>query len=471
MKNKKIMSMILVAGITIGGTGFMPAKALAAANDKVQVINNTVVSQKDLKQQSYDLLNKIKENPTEADIKTARKMISSISDLSYTSAYTYLLNLYVDKNIDKGISTIDELINAYKKNQSITSMEQKFGFNTNLLAENLSEEEQMAMAQILPIINTLSFGMDSKMKTSDENKKVQLEGTIDISIMNMPIEAKVWIDMDITGATPKMKFIIEIPNSIKMFLPAELKDKQYLIYDMETILKASGVNQGQMAGFGDIMNSAEIFGKKFNASFNEFIKIADAKYSIVSRGDLATLDKETAQEVSKLYKIDLNNEKLIGIINDALKDYSMKKIFKNYINDSMKLDPTVKGQEITDKDLEEGIEEITKALMEMGDSLKFDMAYECGVNKEGYVSYEKGSFTVAVDSAKLNALMAPENPAQNTEKSKAPNSKYTFTLNFGSNLSNINKEIKLTPMPEVNEKNSIDIMQLLIASSTVQQGM
>ncbi|KOA19970.1 hypothetical protein CLHOM_15350 [Clostridium homopropionicum DSM 5847] len=470
MKKKKIISMVLAAGLTVGGTGFLPVKALAATNDKVQVIN-AVVSQKDLKQQSYDLLNKIKENPTEADIKAARKMISGISDLRYTSAYIYLLNLYVDKNIDKGISPIDELLNASAKNQSITSMEQKFGLNTSLLAENLSEEEQMAMAQILPIINTLSFGMDSKMKTSDENKKIQIEGTIDISVMNMPVEAKMWIDMDITGATPKMKYIIEIPNSIKMFLPAEFKDKQYLVYDMETILKASGANGAQMAGFGDIMKSAEVFNKKFTASFNDFIKIADGKYDLVSRGDLATLDKETAQEVSKLYKIDLNNEKLLGIVNDALKDYSMKKVIKNYINDSMKLDPTIKGQEMTDKDFEEGIGEITKALGQLGDSLRLDMTLECGVNKEGYISYQKGSLKVTVDSAKLNALNAAENQKQNAANTKAASSKYTFTLNFDSKLSNINKEIKLAPMPEVNEQNSIDIMQLLIASSSVQPGM
>lgn len=470
MKKNKIISMVLAAGLIVGGTGFTSVKTLAATNDKVQVVN-AVVSQKDLKQQSYDLLNKIEENATEADIKTARKMISGISDLRYTSAYTYLLNLYVDRNIDKGISPIDELLNASVKSQNITSVEQKFGLNTNLLAENLSEEEQAAMAQILPIINTLSFGMDSKMNASDENKKVQLEGTININVMNMPVEAKIWVDMDITGATPKMKYIIEIPNSIKMFLPAELKDKQYLIYDMETILKASDANAGQMAGFGDIMNSAEIFGKKFTASFNDFIKVADGKYDIVSRGDVATLDKETAQEVTKLYKVDLNNEKLMGIINDALKDNSMKKVFKNYINDAMKADPTTKGQVMTDKDIEDGIEEITKALGQLGDSLKLDMTLDCGVNKEGYISYQKGSLKVTVDSAKLNALMAQGSSGQTTVNPNVSNSKYTFTLNFDSKLTNINKEIKLTPMPEVNEKNSIDIMQLLMASSSVQPGM
>lgn len=467
MKKKKIISMVLAAGLTVGGTGFLPVKALAAANDNVQVIN-AVVSQKDSKQQAYDLLCKIKENPTEADIKAARKIISGISDIRYTSAYTYLLNLYVDRNIDKGISPIDELLNASAKKQSITSVEQRFGLNTNLLAENLSDEEKAAMAQILPIINTLSFAMDSKMNASDENKKVQLEGTIDINVMNMPVKAKMWVDMDLTGATPKMKYIIEIPDNIKMFLPAELKDKQYLIYDMETILKASGANAVQMAGFGDIMNSAEIFGEKFTASFNDFIKIADGKYDIVSRGDVSTLDKETAQEVTKLYKINLNNEKLMGIINDSLKDNSMKKVFKNYINDIAKADPTTKGQVMTDKDIEDGIEEITKALGQLGDSLKLDMTLDCGVNKEGYISYEKGSLKVTVDSAKLNALMAPGSTAQNNNTS---NSKYTFTLNFDSKLSNINKEIKLTPMPEVNEKNSIDLMQLLIASSSVQPGM
>ncbi len=40
MRNKKIISMALAAGMLIGGIGFTPVKAMAATEDKGQVVQN-----------------------------------------------------------------------------------------------------------------------------------------------------------------------------------------------------------------------------------------------------------------------------------------------------------------------------------------------------------------------------------------------------------------------------------------------
>ncbi|MGY0373130.1 hypothetical protein [Clostridium sp. JNZ J1-5] len=467
MKNKKIISIVLTAGMLLGGIGVQPIKAMAATGESVQA--ETKVNDQELKTKAYELLKQIRVNPNEKDIKEARKILTNISDQTYKSGYSYLLGLYIDRNIDKNISPMDELLKAYGMNQNITSAEQQMQFDINLKGENLSEDEKAMLAQILPIINTFKMGIDAKSKTSDENKKAQVEGNIKISINGMPIEMKTWADVDATAKVPKVKYVVEIPEAAKAFMPDGFKDKKYFVYDLEKILAEAGDIQGQMPNFGAIMNDAEVFGKKFMAATEDFMKLADAKYDIVSRGDLTKIDPSKAKDLSKLYKVELTNDKLIQIIKDALQDEKMMKMIKDYVNSTMEMDPSTKGQKIDDKEFKEGLNEVVKALDKMKDGLKFDLVYECGVNKEGYISYEKGSIKVTVNTAKLEELMG-QVPGQlpGVEANGKSNSTYTLTMNFDSNSTNINKDIKMSPMPEVNEKNSVDFMQLMELAGGMQ---
>jgi hypothetical protein len=47
-------------------------------------------------------------------------------------------------------------------------------------------------------------------------------------------------------------------------------------------------------------------------------------------------------------------------------------------------------------------------------------------------------------------------------------SQYTFVVNFSSDAYNINGKVNIEAMPEVNEKNSIDYVELLKESMNVE---
>ncbi|MCY6960167.1 peptidoglycan-binding protein [Clostridium brassicae] len=453
MKSKKIMAITLAAGIFIGGVGVSPIKAFAATENKVQA---KVSTQKELQSKVYKLLNKIKVNPNEKDIKEARRVIEDIDNHSYRATCSYLLNLYINNNIDKNVSSIDELVNAYKMNKKITSCEVEQNLGIKLDGKNLSKEEEKNLAQILSIINSLNVKTDIKTVSRDENKKAVAEGNVKVSVNGVTMDMKVWSDVDTTGSNPKIKSIIEIPEALKVIMPAEYKDKKYFVYDISKILSNSQtVEATKMIDFQKLINSANNFGVSFNESFANFIKIADAKYDIVSKGDASKLGNNSV----KAYKIDLNNEKLINVIKYALKDKKMTGLVKDYINDIMALDPNYSGTKVTDEQLSAALNQTIMILDKMKDAVQIDISIDVGVDKSGYVSYNKGNvkFTVNVgEISKMSGDIKAKKDVVNT------NSIYTLLFNFDSNISKINEDIKTNPMPEVNEKNSIDYMEFVM---------
>ncbi len=459
MRNKKIISMALAAGMLIGGIGFTPVKAMAATEDKGQVVQNV---EKNLKKQAYDVLQEIKANPTEEKIKEARTLLFDISDPTYKSAYTYLLDLYVSRSEVKPSIAVDELLLAAKLNQSIVSSEQKFGLTANLAGENLSDEEKAALAGILPIVNAFKLDVTAKTKASDNNMKASLDGNMKFDMMGMSMDMDIWADMDFTGTTPKMKMIIEIPEFAKMSDPS-LKDKQYLIYDLEKLMAMSTPAGAVTPDFSSIMNMAQSFNTKFTTSFENVLKIADAKLDIISKGDLTKLDTETAKNLSKVYNVNLDNDKLMQLIKLSIQDKEMKKALKDYINIINATNPAIGGQKISDEDFDQMMNEMLPALDMINKVAKFDLSVVCGVDKEGFVSYQKGSFKITINSAEAAALMGVVQPGQTNDTKSI----YTLTINFGSNITNINKDIKISPMPEVNEKNSIDLADMMVQTTEV----
>ena len=458
MKNKKIVSMVLAAGMLIGGTGFAPVKAMAATEEKVQVVQLT---EKDIKKQAYSILQEIKTNPTEKNIKEARALLFDITDATYKSAYTYLLDLYVSKSEVKPSIAVDELLAASKMNQAITSSEQKLGLTVNLEGKDLSDEEKAALASILPIINALKLDVTAKSKASDNNMKAQVDGNIKLNMMGMAMDMDIWADVDATGSMPKMKMIVEIPEFIKMTDPS-LKDKQYLVYDLEKLMKMSSPAGVATPDFSSMMNMSQSVNTKLTASFEEVLKIVDAKLNIVSKGDLSKVDAETAKNLSKVYNVNIDNDKLIQLIKLAVQDKEVKKVLKDYINSMLAVDPATKGQKLSDKDFEMMLAQMLPAVDMLNQIAKFDISLVCGVDKEGFMAYQAGSIKVTVSPAQISALMGQVQPGQ-TVNSK---STYTLTINFDSNTTNINKDIKIAPMPEVNEKNSIDLADTMTQLTT-----
>lgn len=454
MKSKKIISMVLAAGIATGGFGAASTKAFAATSDTAQ--ETIVISQKDSEAAAYDILKEVKENPNEANIKKARKALTGLTDPYFKSAYEYLLSYYTKGITD--VPAIDELMAVYAKSEQINSGEVKANLGMKLDQENLNEEYKNTFDMVQAMVNSTNMNMNLKINSESETK-ASISGTFNMNMAGQEMDMKVWADADISNDEPNIKYIIQIPEVLKAGDPM-LANKDYLVYDLEDII-GQGID---MSEFNSIMESATVFSAKLDKSFENFIKLADAKYDIVERTDVAKLDADGSKGLVKAYTVDLNNEKLMSIVKDALQDKEIMKTFKDYIDDIMALNPEYGS--ITDEDFNNGLKEVEAALDEINNVAKFDVTYQMGVNKQGYISTENVSFKITLKASALSeivsSLAGTEMPAFN------PDATFTFTLNCNSDTTNINKNVKLDAKPEITEDNSVNLVDLMTVEAQAE---
>jgi hypothetical protein len=450
MKSKKIISMVLASGILMGGAGISPVRAFAATNEDAQV--TSVNTQKDLDIEAYNILKELKLSPTEANIKAARKALATLKDGTYRSYYRYLLNVYTDKGTEK--PAIDELMAANELNAEIISGETETNFAMNLDGKNLSKEEEEQLAIMKSI---LDMNISSKMKfAGEENTKGKVSGNLNASLMGQEIKMDIWADVDVSNSVPQIKYIIQFPEILKVSNPA-LANKDYLVFDLAEMMEGPAMQQAEaVPDMSKIMDKATRFSTKFTKSFEEFIKIADAKYGIVERKDAAKIDADGKKGIVKAYSVNIDNDDLIGIIGDMLKDEEMMGTFKAYLDEIMALDPN--APKLSNEEFYAALEQALPALNQLGNMMNFDITFDIGVNKEGYVSYQNGNIKTTINPAAI-ASMAGE--GNTLEEQINPDSSYTLTINLDSNTININGDVKVEDMPKVTEENSVSYADLM----------
>ncbi|MCY6371163.1 hypothetical protein [Clostridium ganghwense] len=447
MKSKKTLSMILSAVVLAGGIGLAPAKAMADTKDGVKVAST--VNTKNVGEVVFKAINDL----SEKNIKEARLAIANLQDSHTKHLYNKTLDYHIYSNIDKKVSPVDELMNAYDKTAKMRSAESKVNFDIKLNGQNLSKEEQQSLAPVMAMINSLKVNATSKYKSNEKNTKIFANSDINIDFMQQVFNLKAWMDINTEGKQPNMKYIVSIPEAMKNLTP-ELKGKDYIVYDTSKIYEKLNVPN---MDYGKMMGVYEKYGKRFQEALLDFIRVADAKYSIVTRKGQGTI--LNGKEKVNLYQIKLDNDKLVKVVKLAMQDENMKKLIKDYLKDTINVAAEMQDKKISQQDLEKiqqeidkqleiGMTQLVAALEEMNKSVKFEIVLNCGVNKDGYIASEAGSFKVTVDSAKLQG--------------KNNGSKYTCTINYNSELYNINGDVKVEAMPKVNEKNSIDYVDMLM---------
>lgn len=450
MKSKKSISMILAAVVLSTGISFVPARVSAATKDSVKV------ESKEQNKNVRAAVQKAIKDLNEENIKEARKMIAELEDANLKYLYNKALEYNIHKNIDKKISPVDELMIAFDKTNKVTSCESNIKVDLNMDGKNLTQEEMQSFAPIMQIINGIKIDGTSKFIGNGKNTKISAKSDLNLSFMNQIYKMSTWVDMNMEGKDPKMKYVITIPEALKAVSP-ELKGKDYLVYDSEKLTEELAQN----VDYEKMMKSSMKLGNKFQAVLVDFLRAADAKFNLVTRKGRQTVTIGNAKENVELYEIRLDNEKLTEVIKFALQDKEMKKLIKDYAKFSINLGAEMQNEKISpeelkemEKAIDEGLNQLVGMLEELNKSVKYELVFDFGVNKDGYVAYQTGSVKVTVDAGKIEG-----------SDSK---SQYTFVVNFSSDAYNINGKVNIEAMPEVNEKNSIDYVDLLKESMNVE---
>lgn len=444
MKNKKILSIVLSGTLFATGIGLLPTKAMAKTKTETKVEQNSGMEAGKLVFKALNELN-------EKNIKEARKAVAGLPNSNTKLIYTNALNYTVYKNIDKKVSPVDELMNAYKKTMKVRSGKSTVNFDINVNGKNLSKEEEETMKPLMAILN--DFKMDGVVNyiLNEKNTKLNADCKIDMNIMNQMLNLKAWMDMDMQGKEPNMKYVVNIPNEMKMLSP-ELKGKDYIVYDMSKFYKQFNQNID-----GNMMESYTKFSKKFEKEMIEFLRTSDAELNLVTRNG----EKTTENGKVQMYQIKIDNEKLTKMIKYMFKDETMRNLIKDYVKESINLGAQMQDDKLTQeqmkelqKGINEGIDDVEKqleiTLQEINKVATYEFTIDFGINQDGYISYEAGKVNFNVDASKI--------------EQSATKANYAFEIKFSSETSKINEDVKVEKMPEITKENSIDYFEFLMKS-------
>lgn len=450
MRSKKSISMILAAAVLATGISFVPARASAVTEGSVKL------ESKEQNKNVRAAVQKAIKDLNEENIKEARKMIAEVEDTNLKYLYNKALEYNIYKNVDKKVSPVDELVMAFDKTNKVTSCESNIKVDLNMDGKNLTQEEMQSFAPIMQIVNGIKIDGTSKFVGNGKNTEISAKSDLNLSFMNQIYKMSTWVDMNMEGKEPKTKYVITIPEALKATSP-ELKGKDYLVYDSEKIAKELGEN----VDYGKMMQSSVKLGNKMQLVLVDFLRAADAKFNLVTRKDKQTVTIGNATENVDLYEIKLDNEKLTNLIKFALQDKEMNKLIKDYVKFSINLGAEMENEKVSpeelkemEKQIDEGLNQLVIMLEELNKSVEYELVFDFGVNKDGYITYQTAGIKATVDAGKIQG-----------SDSK---SQYTFVVNFSSDAYNINGKVNIEAMPEVNEKNSIDYVELLKESMTVE---
>src|SRR5690606_8537535 len=89
-------------------------------------------------------------------------------------------------------------------------------------------------------LNNSEISIKQKMKQNEEKTAAKAFADMNLNFGGMKMPMSVWVDTDMSGETPKLVEIIEMPQMLMSGMSPEAADKKYLVYDFEKITSTSG---------------------------------------------------------------------------------------------------------------------------------------------------------------------------------------------------------------------------------------
>lgn len=374
-------------------------------------------------------------------------------------------NLITAVNDDNGSSN---LVNAFIKNTQITSEEIKQNCTLNIDFGDIDldklgipADQQSTVKMALNILKNVPINVDTKYVSNADKTKIQMESNNDISISAFDIAYKQWVNIDTVKGLPVENVIMEIPDSIKPFMSminqqstqnsSDMSNKKYIVFDTSKLQQENdGEPSNSMSSeqYKEIIRKAQDFAGQF---LSEVFKCAEnTKSGIVTKIS------------DNNYKISFNNVSMKAFIEQALNDKNITDGLLDYLVTVVNISSGDSGNIISSgqlknqwgkliDSLKNSIGEIEKYM----DAVTFNIEENYSINADGYINGTNGKFSIALN----NSI-----PADNMDSELSALANLKVSMESSSEISNINGNVTLDPVPTITADNSIDLSSYIINS-------
>lgn len=356
-----------------------------------------------------------------------------------------------------------DLYKAFNKSQDITSMESDTVLNFTLKGEGFSAEDEQIVKQLVNTLNNSEISIKQKMKQNEEKTAAKAFADMNLNFGGMKMPMSVWVDTDMSGETPKLVEIIEMPQMLMSGMSPEAADKKYLVYDFEKITSTSGTG----IDYDELMKFSKDLQPKIANFFKDYQKDFKPEVEVVKYRGKETVNGETLS----IYELKLNDESFKDFVkytvNYTLDNRDAIEFIKEYMNAVVGMVEIPEGEEQPSQEeinmeldnLEKELPELKKQFNEFMDTYKDvkiigdkGIVIEYGVNDNGYIVHEAGDIDLRIDLEAITKAVKEDLPPVRGV--------LNLGIKFETKVSNINKDIRVY-IPEVNKNNSIDFSEMM----------
>lgn len=352
-----------------------------------------------------------------------------------------------------------QIYSAMKKMQEIESMESTMEMDFDFSTENFTEEEQLMLSQAADVINSFKIKMDLKQTQNKDQTKSMAEVETNIHAMGMDMNMRQWVDVDLSGETPKMEQIIKMPEELMGTMVPEEANKEYIYFDM--------MNQDVFAGdLTRLMEFAEDAEPELMKFIEEFYKDYDSEVDFITKTDGKVINGEKLD----IYEINIDDALFKDLVkygvNHTLENENTMNFIREYMDVVMSITAIPEEEKaVMESEIKEDLNKMEAQIPEFKKSFnqfmekykdiqilgKEGITVEIGIDKNGYIVHEDGKIDLRLDISEISEAMGVE--------------KIEGIVNLGINYKtknyNINdKSIKIE-MPKLTKENSIEYMELL----------
>ncbi|MCF6462408.1 hypothetical protein [Clostridium sp. Cult1] len=356
-----------------------------------------------------------------------------------------------------------DLYKAFNKSQDINSMESDTVLNFTLKGEGFSAEDEQIVQQLVNTLNNSEISIKQKMKQNEEKTAAKAFADMNLNFGGMKMPMSVWVDTDMSGETPKLVEIIEMPQMLMSGMSPEAADKKYLVYDFEKITDTSGTG----IDYDELMKFSKDFQPKITNFFKDYQEDFKPEVEVVKYRGQKTVNGEALS----IYELKLNDESFKDFIkytvNYTLDNKDAIEFVKEYMNAVIDMVEIPEGEEQPSQEeinmemdnLEKELPELKKQFNEFMDTYKDikiigdkGIVIEYGVNSDGYIVYEAGNIDLRIDLEAITKAVKEDLPPVEGV--------LNLGIKFETKVSNINKDIRVY-IPKVNKSNSIDFSEMM----------
>ncbi|GCD09828.1 hypothetical protein [Clostridium tagluense] len=373
-----------------------------------------------------------------------------------------------------------ELMNAFGKSQTITSMQSKTDISIKVSGSNMSAQEQEMMNATLPMINGMNISMLTKINQNKEKTVSKMQSDINLQLGKTPapINMSVWADVDAAGDKPVVNEVIKIPQLMASQFPKELQGKDYMVMNLADMPSSEGMPQ---TDYKKLMSFSKEFQPKFLDFMVKYAKQFNPTTDYVKHLGGQGFLEDNKMKSTDTYEVTLTDKSFKELmhytLNNLAKNTDAMNFVKEYMTAIMSVCDITNTTDKTSKDelnkafdnlttqWPQGLASLDKSLNSI-DKLKIlgdkGIKIRYTINEDGYIINEKGNAEFVVDLPNIIKLTGNASKASSISN---PTGIYTIAVDFNTDMTNINGKVDIV-LPKVNSTNSFNYTDIMKMVST-----